>query len=467
VEKKLCVRPQFVTKVGVSQDLANAIQRCFFLGNRARRCMKLDSSARESSISKPRRVLLVVENLPVPYDRRVWQEALALKAANYEVSVISPATAKYPSLAEQIEGIHVYRYPMLIEGRGYIGLITEYIWSFICIFFATLFVSVRRGFKAIVMANPPDIYFPIMWMWRLLGKSTVFDHHDLTPELFATKFNLDRSVVLSFFYFAERRMLRAVHKVISTNESYKAIAMRRGGRTAEDVVVVRNSPDPQRFTVLSPDSGLRKSAKYLVAFLGEIGQQDGVDVLIRAISAINAQLGPQAVHYVLMGAGPHYDNIVAYAQRSGVAEQITFTGRADNDTICRVLSSADLAVDPCPYSPHANVSTATKIMEYMFFSLPIVAFDLLETRRSAEGSIWYARRGDEAHFSELIVELLRHETRRRALGRAGRIRLNTALSWGVSSRNLVALMDGLIGGSPVEVPDPLTLDKVGFGEDED
>ncbi len=429
--------------------------------------MTLNSSVRAASKSTPRRVLLVVENLPVPYDRRVWQEALALKAANYEVSVISPATAKYPKLAERLEGIHVYRYPMLIEGKGYIGLITEYFWSFFCIFFWTLFVSVRRGFNVIAIANPPDIFFPIMWMWRLFGKSTVFDHHDLTPELFRTKFNLNRSIVLSFFYFAERRMLRAVDKVISTNESYKATAMRRGGRTAEDVVVVRNSPDPQRFTVLKPDSSLRKSAKYLVAFLGEIGQQDGVDVLIRAISAINARLGPEAVHYVLMGAGPHYDNIVALARESGVADQITFTGRADNDMICRVLSSADLAVDPCPYSPHANVSTATKIMEYMFFSLPIVAFDLLETRRSAEGSIWYARRGDEAHFSELIVELLHDETRRRVLGRAARIRLDTALSWRVSSRNLIALMDGLIGGAPVEVPDPLALNKVGFGEDED
>jgi glycosyltransferase involved in cell wall biosynthesis len=424
------------------------------------------STTRSPSSSARKSVLLVVENLPVPYDRRVWQEALALRAANYAVSVISPATAKYPRLAEEIEGIHVYRYPMLIEGNGYIGLIAEYVWSFICIFCLTLFVSVHRGFKAIIMANPPDIYFPIVWMWRLLGKSTVFDHHDLTPELFATKFHLDRSLVLSFFYFAERRMLRAVHKVISTNESYKAIAMRRGGRAAEDVIVVRNSPDPQRFTIRSPDPSLRGSAKYLVAFLGEIGQQDGLDVLLRVISTINAQLGPGTVHYVLMGAGPHYSQIVADAKTCGVAEQITFTGRADNDLICRVLSSADLAVDPCPYSPHANVSTATKIMEYMFFSLPIVAFDLLETRRSAEGTIRYARLGDEAHFSQLMVDLLGDERQRRALGQAARMRLDTSLSWRVSSRCLVNLIDGLVGGDPT-VPDPLILDEFGFREHED
>ena len=409
-------------------------------------------------------ILLVVENLPVPYDRRVWQQALALKAANYQVTVVSPATQRYPKLAEQLEGIQVYRYPMLIEGKGYLGLIAEYLWSFVCIFFWTLFVSLRRGFKVIMMANPPDLYFPIVWMWRLLGKKTVFDHHDLTPELFATKFHLNRSVVLSFFYFAESCMLRAVHKVVSTNESYKAIAMQRGGRRAEDVVVVRNAPDPMRFSVRTPDPVLRKSAKYLIAFLGEIGQQDGVDVLIRAISVINAQLGPNAVHYVLMGAGPHYDNIVAYAKSSGVADQITFTGRADNDMICRVLSTADIAVDPCPYSPHANVSTATKIMEYMYFSLPVIAFDLLETRRSGDESICYARRDDEGHFSELIVELLRDPERRRELGRSARIRLDTTLSWRVSTRNLLTLMDDLIGRDSAAMHDPLELDKVQFSK---
>jgi glycosyltransferase involved in cell wall biosynthesis len=429
--------------------------------------MTIGSASAYAPSATTKSVLLVVENLPVPYDRRVWQQALALKAANYQVSVVSPATQHHPKLAEHLEGIHVYRYPMLIEGKGYIGLIAEYVWSFICIFFWTLFVSVRRGFKVIMMANPPDIYFPIVWMWRLFGKKTVFDHHDLTPELFATKFNLNRSVVLSFFYFAERRMLRAVHKVVSTNESYKAIGMQRGRRSDEDVVVVRNAPDPARFSLRPPDPALRKSAKYMVAFLGEIGQQDGVDVLIRAISAVNTQLGSNAVQYVLMGAGPYYDNIVAYAKSRGVSDQITFTGRADNDLICRVLSTADLAVDPCPYSAHANVSTATKIMEYMFFSLPVVAFDLLETRRSGDESICYARRNDEAHFSQLLVELLGDEERRRVLGRAARSRLETALSWRVSTRKLVTLMDDLIGRDSTAVHDPLGLDEVQFSKRDD
>jgi glycosyltransferase involved in cell wall biosynthesis len=186
----------------------------------------------------------------------------------------------------------------------------------------------------------------------------------------------------------------------------------------------------------------------LVAFLGEIGQQDGVDILIRTTKTIQAALGPRAVHYVLMGAGPHFDKIVAYAREQGVSEAITFTGRADNATICRVLSSADLAIDPCPNSTHANVSTATKIMEYMFFSLPIVAFDLLETRRSGADTVRYARIDDEAHFAQEIIDLLRDEARRKKLGASARRRLDSSLSWSVSSAALIGLMTRLIGAPP-------------------
>ncbi len=287
-----------------------------------------------------------------------------------------------------------------------------------------------------------------MWLWRLLGKKTVFDHHDLTPELFTTKFHVEHSPVLSLFYFAERCMLHTVHKVISTNESYKNIAMQRGRRSSKDVVVVRNAPDYKRFTVMPPKPDLRHSAKYLVAFLGEMGNQDGVDVLIRAIKPIQQAMGPEGVHFVLMGAGPYFNRVVEYAKELGASDSITFTGRADNETICRVLSSADLAVDPCPPSPHADLSTATKIMEYMYFSLPIVAFDLLETRRSGADAVCYAENTENAFVRE-IVGLLRDEVRRKALGRAARSRLDSTLSWNCSAQTLVNLMRDL-----VEAPTP-------------
>jgi glycosyltransferase involved in cell wall biosynthesis len=403
-------------------------------------------------------VLLVVENLPVPYDRRVWQEALALRDADFQVTVVSPATKMHPKLHEFLDGVKVYRYPMMIEGTGKAGLVAEYLWSFGCIFLATLYIAARRGFGVIMIANPPDIFFPIMWMWRVLGKKTVFDHHDLTPELFTTKFKVDHSPVLSFFYFAERRMLHIVHKVISTNESYRNVAMQRGHRSGKDVVVVRNAPNCERFTLMPASPELRKSAKYLVAFLGEIGNQDGVDILIRSIKPIKDAMGPDGVHFVLMGAGPFFNHIVDYAKELGVSDSITFTGRANNETICRVLSSADLAVDPCPPSPHADLSTATKIMEYMYFSLPIVAFDLLETRRSGADAVCYAENTESAFVRE-IVGLLHDEGRRKALGRAARRRLDSSLSWNCSAQALVNLMRDLVE-APVPHSEDLAAERI-------
>lgn len=410
--------------------------------------MKDENSMAQKSI------LLVVENLPVPYDRRVWQEALALKKAGWRVHVVSPATARHPKLFESIDGIRICRYPMLVEGKGHLGLILEYVWSFFCIFLLTLFVAAFRGFDVIVCANPPDIFFPVLAMWRMAGKATVFDHHDLTPELFITKFNAPSAIILKFFYFCERQTLRVVHKVMTTNESYRKIDMERGRRRSEDVVVVRNSPDPTRFSIRGPEQELKKSAKILIAFLGEIGNQDGVDVLIRAVKEINRRLGDGAAHCVLMGGGPDYARIVSYARSTGVSDSITFTGRADNDMICRVLSTADIAVDPCPFSPHADISTATKIMEYMFFSLPIVAFGLTETKRSGGDSVRYANVGEEADFAEKIIELIGSNEMREDFGRRGRQRLDEVLSWQRSAESLVTLMDSFVEPSRA-LPTPL------------
>ena len=389
--------------------------------------------------------LLVVENLPVPYDRRVWQEALTLKAAGFDVSVLGPATKSHPKLRETLEGINIYRYPMLVEGRTRFGLVQEYVWSFICIFLCSLYISTRRQFSIVHFANPPDIFFPVLRFWRFFGKKIVFDHHDLTPELFMTKFRTTRSPVLRLFYFAERRTLRVAHKVISTNESYRDVAIRRGGRSADDVVVVRNAPDPARFNILPPKNEWKRSCRHLVAFLGEIGEQDGVDILVRAMKAIRNRLGRGMAHCVIMGGGPFHDAIVHYAEAEGVSDLITFTGRADNQTISEVLSTADIGVDPCPYSVHSDISTATKIMEYMFFSLPIVAFDLTETRRSGGDDVaLYARRNDELDFAEKIMHLIDQGEERYRRGKLGRERLNTVLAWSSSAKSLVTLMNSLV-----------------------
>ncbi|QJE73375.1 glycosyltransferase family 4 protein [Aerophototrophica crusticola] len=385
-------------------------------------------------------ILIFVENQPVPYDRRVWQHATTLQRAGHAVTVISPAARQWTKPHEVLEDVDIRRYSQGIEGEGKLGLIAEYVWSFLCFLWLTLVVAVRgRGFDVIVLCNPPEIYWPIAGFWRLMGKTIVFDHHDLSPEMYTAKFDRDDGAFLAILRWMERLTFAVAHKVISTNESYAEIARGRGRKKPEDVVVVRNAPDPNRFSILPPEPDLRHGASFMVAFLGEIGEQDGVDVLIRSLIRVRQQMGPRAVHCVLMGGGPAFERIRAYAATEEVDDMITFTGRVGNDTISRVLSSADLAVDPNPYTPYADKSTATKIMEYMHFGLPILAFDLTETRRSAGPGAEYVPHGDERAFADTMVALLQDPGRREELGRSGRERLERDIAWRHSRDRLLAL----------------------------
>jgi glycosyltransferase involved in cell wall biosynthesis len=400
------------------------------------------ASAGATTTSDPARVLIMVENLPVPYDRRVWQEATTLARHGHTVSVISPATGAYNALFERLEDVNIYRYPMLIEGRTYIQLMLEYAVSFVSFLWLSLKVAVAGpGFDVVIICNPPDIYWPINALWRLLGKKIIFDHHDLTPEVFIAKFSHDRHPILPVLRFNEYMTFKVAHKVISTNESYREVALARGGKAAEDIVVVRNAPAAGRFRRMPPDPAWKSGAKSLIVYLGEIGEQDGVDVLIRTVRRLRDGLGVNAVHCLILGGGPALEKIKRYAKEQRVASAVTFMGRVDNNVISSVLSSADVAVDPNPYSVHADKSTATKIMEYMFFSLPIVAFDLTETRRSAADSALYAAKGNEEEFAELIIQLLQDRRRRQELGNAGAVRLERELSWSRSAERLVALID--------------------------
>lgn len=398
-------------------------------------------------------ILIYVENQPVPYDRRVWQHATTLQRAGHQVSVVSPAARQWTKPYEELEGVAIHRYRQGVEGEGVAGLLLEYLVSFVSLFWLSLVVAVRgRGFKVLVLCNPPEIYWPIAAFWRALGRTVVFDHHDLSPEMYTAKFNKQSGGFLTLLRFMERMTFRVAHKVISTNESYAEIARGRGRKTAEDVVVVRNAPDPSRFSILPPDRSLAKGARHMVAFLGEIGEQDGVDVLVRSLRRVRERLGENAVHCVLMGGGPAFERIKRYADQEGVADLITFTGRVNNDTISAVLSSADLAVDPNPYTPYADKSTATKIMEYMHFGLPILAFDLTETRRSAGEGAHYVPHGDERAFADAIVDLLEDEGRRSALGRYGQERLERDIAWRHSRDRLLTLFASFGGRAPkVEV----------------
>lgn len=399
------------------------------------------------------RVLIVVENLPVPYDRRVWREATALVRAGFTVSVISPSGERAAPGYFHLEGVHVHRYPMLIEGSGKIGLVLEYLWSFLCIAVLSLRIGLfGRGFDAIQVCNPPDIFWPITGFWRLLGKGTVFDHHDLTPELSLAKFGLRPGLFYRFLLLMERLTFRTAGYVVSTNESYKEIAATRGGLPEHRIAVVRNGPDPARLALRDPDPSWKRGRKHLVAFLGEIGEQDGVDCLIRAVRAITQVRKRTDIQFVVMGGGPNYERIVEYARELGVMEFVTFTGRVDADVINAVLSTADVAVDPAPKTPYADASTATKIMEYMYFGVAIVAFNLRETIASAANCALYAEFPDEEAFVDRILDLVDQPARARELGRRAQARVRERLLWDHFVPSYLDIMRKAVGRTPVAVP---------------
>jgi glycosyltransferase involved in cell wall biosynthesis len=394
-----------------------------------------------------RRVLIVVQNLPVPFDRRVWLEATTLARAGYQVSVISPKAKGFTASFEVLEDVHIYRYGLPVDAQGAGGFVAEFLWCFVRTAMKTFRVVLRgRGFDVLHVCNPPETYWPLARFWKLFGKRFLFDHHDLSPEMYQVKFDSEGGAALGGLRFLERQTFKAADLVITTNESHKRIAAERGGKAADDVYVVRSGPDLGRLTVYPPDPAWRNGKRHLIAYLGEICKQDGVDHLVRAVKLLRDELGRSDVHCILVGGGPHQPAIKAYAEEIGVADACTFTGRVSDDDLCRILSSADLGVDPDPKNPWSDKSTMNKIMEYMFFGLPVVAYDLTEARVSAGDAAVFVEPNRERELANGIVELLDDADRRRAMGAAGRERVRNALAWEHSAPVLLAAYDRLWPG---------------------
>jgi glycosyltransferase involved in cell wall biosynthesis len=393
---------------------------------------------------RPRRVLIVVQNLPVPFDRRVWLEATTLARAGYQVSVISPKAKGFNASFEVLEDVHIYRYGLPVDAQGALGFVAEFLWCFARTAMKSVRVAVRgRGFDVLHVCNPPETYWLLGRFWKLFGKRFLFDHHDLSPEMYQVKFDSAGGSALTGLRFLERQTFRAADLVITTNESHKRIAAERGGVAPDDVYVVRSGPDLARLTVYPPDPAWRRGKRHLIAYLGEICKQDGVDHLVRAVKLLRDELGRDDVHCVLVGGGPHQPAIKAYAEEIGVAEDCTFTGRVSDDDLCRILSSADVGVDPDPKNDWSDKSTMNKIMEYMFFGLPIVAYDLTEARVSAGGAALFTEPNDERALAAGIAELLDDPERRREMGQGGRERVRKELAWEHSAPVLLAAYDRL------------------------
>ncbi len=383
------------------------------------------------------KVLILVENLTVPFDRRVWLEAQALRDAGWEVSVICPKGETYTKSFEVLEGVRIYRYPTPPPTKG----LGSYIWEFVYCWFMTGWLSLRvhfgTGFDVIHACNPPDTFFALGRFYKIFGKKFIYDQHDLCPELFLARFKARKRITYKMLLALEKWTYDTANLVLSTNESYKRTATGRGKVPPEDVVVVRSAPDIKRFSPKEPEEALKKGKRYLVCYLGVMAPQDGVDYLIRSVDHIVNTRKRRDVHFVLIGSGDSYDNLRELTTSLGLDDVVEFTGRIPDKDVERYLSTAEVCVSPDPKNDLNDASTMNKILEYMALGRSIVAFDLKETRYSAGEGALYAKANDYRDFGDKIVELLDDEDKRAAMGERNTRRLSESLSWDKSKERLL------------------------------
>ncbi|WP_371781276.1 glycosyltransferase family 4 protein [Streptosporangium subroseum] len=388
------------------------------------------------------KALILVENLSVPFDRRVWQESTALRDAGWEVHVICPRGAKRDTEAyAEIDGIRIHRYPLRAATGGPLGYLKEYgsaLWH-------TYRLARRVGKVDVVHAcNPPDLFFLVARAMRRRGARFVFDQHDLVPELYLSRFDRGEDFLYRAVCRMERATYRAADVVIATNESYRQVALGRGGKSPDKVFVVRSAPAIERFHEVEPDESLKKGKPYLLCYLGVMGPQDGVDYALRALAKLRDEQGRTDWHAAFVGGGDTFDAMVELSRELGLEDSVDFTGRIPDEDLVRYLSSADVCLSPDPLNPLNDVSTMNKVMEYMAMARPIVSFELREARVSAGEAAVYAPPNDESEFAKLIALLLDDPDERRRMGELGQARVRGPLSWEHSRKALIAAYDSAV-----------------------
>ena len=365
----------------------------------------------------------------MPFDRRVWLECQALISAGYQVAVVCPKGSGEPAY-EVINSVELYRYQPYAPGGSKVSFIAEYGYSFLATAWGVLKARRSGRFAVIQACNPPDIFWPLALAFRALeGTRFVFDHHDLCPELYQSRFPSGPKLPYKGLLALERRTHRAADHVIATNDSYREIAMTRGGKQAREVTVVRTGPDLRRLQPGEADPELRRGRRYLVTYIGVMGPQDGVDIVVRVADIVVNKLGRDDIAFTLIGSGDCFDDLVALRDELGLAGHVEFTGRAPDELVARIMSTADAGLSPDPKNPLNDVSTMNKTMEYMAFGLPVIAFDLRETRVSAGSAAVYVEPNDEHEYAEAIVALMDDEPRRAQMGKLARERVEQELAW--------------------------------------
>jgi glycosyltransferase involved in cell wall biosynthesis len=391
---------------------------------------------------KRRGVLILVENLPSPFDRRVWQEATTLRDAGYAVSIACPTGKGYEKLFEVIDDIEIHRYKLPVEASGAIGYAIEYASALGSSLALALVVLKRRGFDVIHACNPPDLFCLIGMLFKPFGKKFLFDHHDLNPELYEAKFGR-RDFFYRLMLACERFTFRVADVSIATNESYKRVAIERGGMSPDKVFVVRSGPSLERMKILPPHPALKQGRRHLVGYVGVMGRQEGIEHLLEAARHIVHDLKRTYVHFGLVGGGTSLGEMKVLARELGIAEHVTFTGRVPDAELLAMLNTADVCVNPDVANEMNDKSTMNKIMEYMALGKPIVQFDLTEGRFSAQDASLYARKNDALDLAAKIVELLDDPERRARMGEYGRRRVENELEWRYEAPKLLAAYKAL------------------------
>lgn len=396
-----------------------------------------------ASAGKRQRVLIIVENLPLPFDRRVWQEANTLKDAGYTVSIICPKGKGYEQAFEEINGIAIYRHPLPLEANGTVGYLLEYSSALWGEFRLSLKVLRERGFDIIQACNPPDTIFLIGLFYKLFfGKRFIFDHHDLCPELYLAKFG-KKNILYRIMLLLERATFATADLSIATNESYRRIAIERGRMHPRNVTVVRSGPSLERMKIMDPVISWKNGGKYLVGYVGTMGQQEGIDHLLKAASYIVSKYSRQDIRFALVGGGPELENMRKLCNSMGLDKYVTFTGRIPDQPMLEILNTADVCVNPDVANEMNDKSTMNKIMEYMALGKPIVQYDLAEGRFSAQKASLYAKRNDPEDLAEKILFLIERPALRREMGVFGRKRVMEQLHWGVEAPKYLGVYEKL------------------------
>ncbi len=405
--------------------------------------------ATKDDLSRPRRVLMLVENLPSPFDRRVWQEATTLRDAGYVVSIVCPTGKGCEKKFETIEDIAIWRYDLPVEAEGARGYAMEYSVALLRTFVLCWRVLLTRGFDVVHACNPPDLFFLIGRFFKLFGKKFVFDHHDLSPELYEAKFGR-RDFFYRLMLRLERWTFRTADVAIATNESYRRIALERGGMAPDRVFVVRSGPSLERLKIGPPEDRLKRGRAHLVGYVGVMGRQEGIDYLLRAVRHLVFGLARTDIHFGLVGGGTSLEAMKVLAAELGVADFVTFAGRVADDEMLAMLNTADVCVNPDIASEMNDKSTMNKIMEYMALGKPIVQFDLAEGRYTAQAASLYARKNDSADLAGKIAELIDDPERRARMGAYGRGRVENELEWRHEAPKLLSAYDRLWSGRKAE-----------------